>query len=140
MIAIGIDVGTHTGVAVWDTTSRQFLSIETVKIHVAMDIVSQFAKAQDNNILVRYEDARQRSWYGTHSAKEDRARLQGAGSIKRDSVIWQDFLKDLKVQAEGIAPRRNITKLDAERFAKVTKYKGKTSEHGRDAAMLVFGI
>ena len=36
MICIGIDPGTHTGLAVWDTNEGRFLSLETVPIHQAL--------------------------------------------------------------------------------------------------------
>jgi hypothetical protein len=39
-----------------------------------------------------------------------------------------------------VAPKNAITKMKAEYFRQLTGYKGKTSEHGRDAAMLVYGM
>ena len=38
-----------------------------------------------------------------------------------------------------VHPKNNRTKLCAQLFAKYTKYEARTSEHSRDAAMLVFG-
>lgn len=38
-----------------------------------------------------------------------------------------------------VAPKRNVTKLTHESFVAITKWKGRTNEHKRDAAMLVFG-
>lgn len=63
----------------------------------------------------------------------------GAGSIKRDAKIWQDFLEDGKYNFEMVAPKNNTTKLRADVFSKMTNWKDKTNEHSRDAAMLVFG-
>ena len=39
-----------------------------------------------------------------------------------------------------VAPRRNITKVNAERFKAFTGWSKKTNEHGRDAAGLVLGF
>lgn len=140
MIAIGIDTGANTGLAIWDTESRTFLSVETVKIHKAMETVDTLAFNHKNDMLVRFEDARLRKWYGNHSAEDDRKLLQGAGSVKRDCTIWDDYLKDLGVTYEAVPPKNNRTKLDAGQFRRLTRWVGRTSYHSRDAAMLVFGM
>jgi hypothetical protein len=134
---VGIDPGVNTGFAIWDTQKREIVSIETVTIHKAFDRVQAsivcFGK---DNIHVRFEDARLRTWF----SNAGREQLQGAGSIKRDSTIWEDYLSDLKISFEKVAPKANKTKMDADSFTRLTKYKGRTSEHARDACMLVFGL
>jgi hypothetical protein len=131
MILIGIDTGVRTGYAI--SVDGEFTTIETTKIHRALQYV--LSLSYDNEIFVRVEDARKRRWYGT-SGKE---KLQGAGSIKRDASIWEDFLKDNKIPHEMVAPKNNKTKLSEEVFKRITKWDGRTSEHSRDAAMLIFG-
>ena len=143
MIYIGIDTGVHTGYAVYDSRIQQLTAVGTDKIHNVMQLVSglnDVSKEKGDNIRVRVEDARKRTWYGFHTAKQDRARLQGAGSVKRDAQIWEDFLTDLGVDFEMVAPKNNATKLTAESFRQLTGWAGKTNEHGRDAAMLVYGF
>jgi hypothetical protein len=129
MTFIGIDTGKHTGIAVYNDG---FLSIETTLIHKAMEAVLSLHASGD--VFVRIEDARQRRWLGN----KGREALQGAGSIKRDATIWEDFLTDKKIPFEMVAPSRNSTKLSAEVFKRLTGWQGRTSEHSRDAAMLVF--
>ena len=131
---IGIDVGTHTGVAVWDKSEKRFVEIQTTSILKAMEIVKKYEKI--DIVQVRLEDARNRKWFGDSG----RERLQGAGSVKRDCVIWEEFLNDRKIPYMLIAPKNNNTKLSSESFKKITGYSGRTNEHTRDAAMLVFGI
>jgi hypothetical protein len=143
MIYIGIDTGVHTGYAVYDSRIQQLTAVGTDKIHNVMQLVSglkDVAGEKGDNIRVRVEDARKRTWYGFHTAKQDRARLQGAGSVKRDAQIWEDYLTDLCVDFEMVAPKNNATKLTAESFRQLTGWTGKTNEHGRDAAMLVYGF
>jgi len=143
MIYIGIDTGVNTGVAVWDNRQRTFLQIETMMIHRAMEIVKgykQNAYMNGTKIIVRVEDARKRTWYGYNDPKKDRDKLQGAGSVKRDCKIWEDFLTDIKVEFQMVAPKNNATKMNAESFKKLTGWKKPTNEHNRDAAMLVFGF
>lgn len=130
---IGIDTGVQTGFSVWDVQKKELKQILTVKIHEAMKYVEIFNK--DFKIYVRVEDARLRDWFGKHSGPE---KLQGAGSVKRDAKIWEDFLTDMGVDFEMVHPKFNKTKLPEETFKRYTGWEFRTSQHGRDAAMLVF--
>jgi len=87
MIYIGIDPGVNTGVAVWNSETKNFYCIESMTILDAMYIVNDQHIGCKINVII--EDARQRKWFG-NSGKEV---LQGAGSIKRDCQIWQEFLE-----------------------------------------------
>lgn len=141
MIYIGIDTGTNTGIAVWDNRQRSFVSVGCVAIHKALKMVEEYAqKALEagTKIVVRVEDPRQRTWYEPMTREQERSKLQGVGSVKRDASIWEDFLEDLGVEFEMVAPKRNMTKLPQSTFNRITGWKGRTNEHGRDAAMLVF--
>lgn len=136
-LIIGIDPGVKTGFAVWNPNKKMFTYVKTLKIHQAMMEVINLSN--DYNIFVTVEDARLRKWFGENSI----VKQQGAGSIKRDSSIWDDFLKDLKefnaiIDYKMIHPIKGATKLDKNAFKMITKYEGSTSEHGRDAGMLVF--
>lgn len=141
---IGIDTGTHTGVAIW--VSGQFLLLETMAIHKAMKVVSEYVQS-GIEVVVRVEDPRQRTWFGTErmSREQERKKLQGVGSVKRDASIWDEFLSDLcktnkNIKYEMVAPKRNVTKLTGESFKAITKWQSRTNEHNRDAAMLVYGL
>jgi hypothetical protein len=50
------------------------------------------------------------------------------------------FLKDLGVPFEMVAPKGGKTKLSVQTFQKITGYTQRTSEHARDAAMLVYSL
>lgn len=131
---IGIDSGTTTGYAIWDAKERRLLLVDSMKIHIAMANIQMLEREYLDQTLIRVEDARKRTWFGNSG----REKLQGAGSVKRDAVIWEDFLTDLKANFQMVAPKNNKTKVDAELFKKLTGWKEKTNEHSRDAAMLVF--
>lgn len=139
MVFIGIDAGVHTGVAVWN--GGRFTSIETLPLWRALRFVEEAAAAYPKDgVCVVVEDARQRRWYpDMGSASRNKGRLMGAGSVRRDSAIWAEMLRDNGITHRLIPPRKGLTKLTAEAFARLTGYKGRTSEHSRDAAMLVFG-
>lgn len=133
MVWIGIDTGTHTGVAVWDSARQVFLQILTLPIHRAMELVKEYPHAR-----VVFEDARKRRWYG-RDERNIQARLQGAGSVKRDCAIWEDYLTDKGIDFFAVAPHRGMTKKSEEQFRNLTGWTGRTSEHSRDAGMLVWG-
>lgn len=132
---IGIDPGVNTGFALWDRRERVYIQLSCVKIHEAMHTIQSLEPEYLSQTLVRVEDARKRKWFG----RSGREKLQGAGSVKRDAVIWEDFLTSLKIPFEMVAPKNNATKLTADRFAIISKWKGRTNEHMRDAGMLCYG-
>lgn len=136
---IGIDPGTNTGLAIWDRKEKKYTIITTTKIHRALQIVRnyiEFAYLEDDKYFVVVEDARKRKFF---SGENVAAKQQGAGSIKRDCSIWEDFLNDFPfIDYEFRVPRN--TKMDEEYFKKVTGWKGRTSNHARDAAISVFQL
>lgn len=135
---IGIDCGEHTGVAVWDTETMALSDCYTCHLHKALADVLNLSHQGD--VCVIFEDARQRRWIPRErTVSEYRGRLMGAGSVKRDAVIWQEFCTDNAIPFQAIAPRKGLTKWEAPQFKAVTKWQGRTSNHARDAALLVFG-
>lgn len=138
MILIGIDPGVKTGFAVWDTTRRQLLRVETLTIIEALAAVLQYRRTESVRIVM--EDARLRKWLPRErNESEYRGKLMGAGSIKRDCEIWQEFADFYHIPLTLIPPRKGLTKWTAEYFARLTGWKGRTSNHARDAALLVWG-
>lgn len=127
---IGIDPGVITGVALWD--GKELIQVKSMMIHQAMEKVQRWIGLIK---LLRLEDARKRKWFG----ESGREQLQGAGSIKRDCKIWEDFLDDNNIPYELVAPKNNKTKMKADLFKKITGWEEPTNEHSRDAAWLVYG-
>ena len=130
MILIGIDPGVKTGVAMWSTKNKT-LKLESRLIH---QCILDFRAMMFYPDLVFIEDARKRK----HFDEDVSYKAQGAGSVKRDCKIWEDFLTDMKIPFILRHPRN--TKIDAPTFKTMTGYQGVTNQHTRDAAMLVFGI
>lgn len=138
MIYIGIDPGTNTGLAVWDGTTKKFIEIRTTMIHRAMAYVEDQAQQNVMGVKVIVEDPRKiklpRELQRMGSYAD-----QGVGSVKRDASIWEDFLKDINVDYEMVWNPRGIRKLSSQKFKEMTGWDNRTTEHGRDAAMLVWG-
>lgn len=135
MVYIGIDPGTETGFAVWDSDKEALIQCETLKIHKAIREVELHYSFNPGNVIVVFEDARLRKWYGSRSWEK----MQGAGSVKRDCSIWEDFLTDLRIPFQAVPPGKAMTKVSSNYFKMVSHWNGRTSNHARDAAMLVIG-
>ena len=138
MLYIGIDCGVHTGFAVWDSTSNDWVEVATLRLWKALARAKEYADKNDCTII--FEDARQRKWIPRESNESQyRGRLMGAGSVKRDAVIWEEFCKDNRIPYEAVPPIPGLTKWNEDYWQRVVDYSGKTSEHARDAALLVWG-
>ena len=106
----------------------QFLVLQGQQLPVQVDL------------LVVFEDARQRTWFAPErNRSEYRGKLMGAGAAKRDSKIWEEFLEGQHIPFRAQGPRPGGTKWNKEYWYQVTGWKGRTSEHARDAALLVMG-
>lgn len=128
MTIIGIDPGVSTGFAVCD--GGKYLEIKTLKIHKAMDRVLAYKLCRGLKVYI--EDARKRGGISV--------RAQGAGSVKRDCKIWEDFLIDNDIEHYFVKPSSKLTKVPDERFKQLTGWRERTSNHARDAAMLIWGL
>lgn len=138
MIWIGIDPGTHTGIAEWDSERKRFLLVATVPLWQALQEVSN--AAANGEVRVIFEDARLRKWLPMErNNAEYRGKLMGAGSVKRDCVVWEEFLDDNAIAYVKQSPAPGLTKWSEEAFRKLTGWTGRTSNHARDAALLVYG-
>lgn len=135
MLNIGIDPGKFTGFAEWHINAKIFTSIKTLQLHEAL---IELKKHIDLGLKIKVymEDARKRKWFGKNANQKQ----QGAGSIKRDCTIIEDACKDWGIELVLIDPKnlKGLTKLSQEQFQKITGYNSRTSQHGRDAAMMVY--
>lgn len=146
-IMIGIDTGVKTGFALAidykDGKAGQLKDVSTLSITKAMKQVRlSVEKWGIENVKLFIEDARKRTWFGEmdqQQLKSGAGVREGVGSVKRDAKIWEDWCIEEGYLFEMIHPAANQTKYKAPIFKKYTKWEGRTSEHSRDAAMLVFG-
>lgn len=139
LYVIGIDPGTKTGFAIYCKISKKLTVVSTLMIHEAFKQVkesNQFAKENDQKIFVRVEDARKRKRYGPNS----NAKMQGAGAVKIQCKQWEEFLRSEGISFDLVAPSQIKTKVDAKKFKLITGWSERTSNHGRDAGMMVYGL
>lgn len=135
-ILIGIDTGVNTGfaVAVDRGNGGELEEVQSLTITQAMKrvewIIERWGKS---NTALYIEDARKRTWF-----TGGREKAQGVGSVKRDAQIWEDWCVEQGLNFKMIHPAANATKKKATDFTRMTGWTGRTNEHARDAAMLVF--
>lgn len=135
--AVGIDPGVKTGIGVWDRQKKRLTVVGSGSVVEIMGYVLDMTKKLDVELFI--EDARKRTWFGPKkSEEEERAKLQGAGSVKRDCAIWEEFCNHYEIPYTMVHPKDSLTKWDKERFQLCTGWKKKSNEHGRDAALLVY--
>jgi len=138
-LVAGIDPGTLTGLAVYCKQTKELMMVSTVKVHEAFEAIKKIKAITDkdgNKLFVRVEDARKRKRYGLNS----NAKQQGAGAIKIQCKQWEEFLKSEGISFDLVAPVQIKTKVDAKKFKMITGWSARTSNHARDAAMMVYGL
>ena len=135
-ILIGIDTGVNTGFAVAADRGNggELEQVESLSITQAMEKVKEIIEKWGiSNVCLYIEDARKRTWF-----TGGREKSQGVGSVKRDAQIWEDWCTEQDIKFVLVHPAANATKKKATDFKRMTGWIGRTNEHARDAAMLVF--
>lgn len=151
MICIGIDPS--KGFAVWDSKGKKFVEILTTDFWSIIDWLDNYKNALPRDELVVYCEAPQKNkpvWFSDKLIKErgvgvveamKRKVAQNVGSNKREAeLIIQHCIRSRISVHECKPTKKSSTKLSAEEFGRITGYTKRTSEHGRDAAMLVWGM
>ena len=132
LLLIGIDPGTKTGLAACLPEASSIKELRTVGILEPMYTVREY-RSLEFDVFVIVEDARLVKY------KTSKEKAQGAGSVKRDCSIWQEFFERYGISHQFVRPSKSLTKWDSKRFQAATGWEGRTSSHARDAALLVFG-
>jgi len=137
-IIIGIDPGVKTGIAIFDCEERKLIGCDTKKIHQALQWVSSLSGMYQGRILIRIENAKTWVKFKRTSRATADSKLKGAGSIRRDCTIWEDYCNDMKIPYELVPLGKVRMKMDAGEFQAMTGWKKLTSSHARDAGCLVW--
>lgn len=133
-VIIGIDPGTKTGIAIADTTEKRLIDVKAVQIHRALCILREYHDKGSLKV-VYIEDSRNVS-----RVKNSAAMAQGAGSIKRDCSILEDFCVDYGIPFTFIRPsKKSMLKMSKEWLKQQTGWDKVTSQHARDAVGLIIG-
>jgi hypothetical protein len=137
-VVIGIDPGTNTGITVYDCEKKEYIACDTMLITNAIFLVEKII-SQRSPVLITVEDSR--------SISGDASKKLGAGSIRRDCSIWEDYLNEKSSIASNgvfyrfVKPTKNpYLKIPILQWMTISKYKGskRPSEHARDSATYIF--
>lgn len=147
-LRIGIDPGVHTGVCVYDRASKRIVKLVTTGFWGAIDIIAEYRRI-DPSLVVCFEDPNGnkpvflKGFKGSQDAQNRMYQKvgQNVGSNKREASLVSEYCQRNNIQAIGTRPTaRSLTKLKADAFARITGWTERSSEHARDAAMLVWGM
>ncbi len=152
-IMIGVDPGSITGVCVWDPDRQKILDMQSMS-HVEFmewiiigDGVYHMVVAIENpnlNQPVFMTKEETGIIFGRDRIQSDTAlrillrRAQNIGMNKQIAKTFMEFMESKGIAFVPIRPFRK--KMDAEQFKNLTKWEGRTNQHNRDAAILVFGL
>lgn len=144
MIYIGIDPGKFTGVALWRRDTK-LLELHTFSFWQAIDFLTQqieFCKKNNIHLKVVLEDVNQNKPIFEKKGANNKAMMlriaQNVGSNKRDGMLIEVFVERNGIEVILVKP--TTSKWSISYFQKITRYKGLTSQHARDAAKLVYGL
>lgn len=133
---IGIDPGMNNGYAVWNPKTKQLERVCSLPLHKLFSEIEQLNKIF--TLKVRIENPN--TWIPFKGTKQDNSRLQGAGSVKQTYRHIIEFLEDQKIEYTTVKLQGTMKKMSSEEFKRLTGWNKVTNSHGRDSAMLVFGI
>lgn len=139
-LLIGIDPGAKNGFAVWNGKELTHIhTLLTFQVFEQIELHLEFPphRVHPSEIHIYIENPH--TWKPFRGVKMDSARLQGVGQVKAryNSII--EFLEAKKIPFTPVNLQGTMKKIKADYFKKLTGYTGQTNEHGRDAAMIVYG-
>lgn len=154
---IGIDPGLNTGLAVWSTINKKFILLKTSDFWGAIDLIKDFRSKIDNNeLFIRIEAPQLISTIFDNriNGKKQAQKLkiaQNVGQNKKESLLLEQYCikKELnfnmvrptaRTSAKTILSMRPKHETAAQCFNRITGWCGRSSEHSRDAGMLVYGF
>lgn len=147
---IGIDPGVNTGFAVWKSEACNpgyFELLTTWSFWETIEALETYhvrSYLEEEELLVVLEDPNQNAPVWVRPGQQGRTHVkigQNVGMNKRDAQLLADYCFRKKINIVLRKPQPgSMTKLSAESFKNITKFTRRTSEHSRDAGMLVFDM
>ena len=141
MIFIGIDPGRNTGVAIWDGPRQQFNKLTTLDFWGVIELIDRYKKVGTDYFKIVIENPGLNK--PTFARKGESVKLamnrsQKVGRNKEQAYLIIGYCKLHKIDFTEVRPTQ--TKWNADPFRRLTKYRGSTNEHNRDAARLVWKL
>lgn len=134
---IGIDGGVNTGIAVYDRSKRELTTCQTMTFWGVYEEIVNLRNPRETLIIIEDPEQNRPIFKHLHSQAAQSKLAGNVGGVKRESRLLMEGLR--RRGFEVIAVRPTTGKVKADYFAQLTKWKGRTSQHARDAAMLCYG-
>lgn len=130
---LGMDPGANTGVAHF--VNGELARLETIAPH---QIERTLREAMP--VLVVFEDSRLQShtWTRGKSGAASAKMARNVGQVDAWCTLITSICGELGIPAHGISPAAKGAKVNAERFAALTGWDGRSNEHERDGAMVAW--
>ena len=132
-VIMGIDPGSNTGIAIY--RDGALFDLLTIEPHQLAETIAAIYPAR-----VVFEDSRLQShtWKrGVNNAAQLKI-ARDVGQIDAWCRLIVATCARLGIAAHGISPKNKGSKLNAEQFAALTGWTGRSNEHSRDAACVAW--
>lgn len=133
MLILGIDPGSHTGLATY--IGGKLVHLDTI---APVEIAARIELAWPTRVV--FEDSRLLSYTWTQVKSRPAAlkMARNVGEVDAWCKLIVAVCEQFSIQAHGISPKWKGAKVNAERFEQVTGWTGASNEHTRDAAMVAY--
>ena len=142
---IGIDPGIKTGFAVWCSINKQFDVIKTATFWEVYDEITEELSSWEYEsdlltaCIVIEDPGQNKTTFQRRTNNKGMQRIsRNVGANCREATLLIERFIELDYTVLPVRP--TASKLDAKAFKRMTGYTKRTSQHGRDAAMLVYNM
>lgn len=157
LISIGIDPGLNTGVAVWDRINKRFIEIRTTDFFGAISDIKRHISnwgLLNVNVYIEAPQLISTTFDKRIKGKSQPQKLkisQNVGMNKKESMLLDKFCQNKniahfmikptsKTSGKSLLKNAPVGMTQKAYFNKITGWDCQSSEHSRDAAMLVYGL
>lgn len=132
-VILGIDPGANTGVAHF--VDGELARLETIAPHQIERTLREAMPAR-----VVFEDSRLQShtWTRGKTGAASAKMARNVGQVDAWCFLITAICGELGIAAHGVSPAGKGAKVNAERFAEITGWAGRSNEHERDGAMVAW--
>lgn len=146
---IGLDPGKKTGVCLYDKSKKIVVKLCTLDFWQVFDLITEVAfilRGIDYQGKIAFNIENSALNKPTFAKPEDGKELtrqkisRNVGSNQRESVLLIEGIRRLGYEVKEVRPTKKAAfkgKITVELFKAMTGWKGSSSQHARDAAMLV---
>lgn len=133
---VGIDGGTHTGIALFDTSTRKFTDIKTTDFWGVFELLGYLDPGKCQ-VVVESLNTRGALYARTKGEAGGRDKFAAnVGSVRRETELLITGLEKRGFNVRRVRPSK--AKWTREELKRNTGWDKQTSQHGRDAAKLCF--